>query len=217
MKNYEAREAQITGKTADGEWLVRAEDAAGFKPGVRLWIQPFPTPSAALKQKKMLWALIYEISRWQKESPETVSRQRKLGFLIGEMQTHAIRLFSISDAPQELTADFQRYLVRFVIEHGIITKKPLIAYTDDMDDYMACCMERKKCAVCGREATLIPLEEGGLRLDADVITLCGEHAGEMTEKGAAGFMKKYHFKKGLPLDRDMARKYAVKMGGEDAR
>lgn len=82
MKIYEARAAQVTGKTADGEWRIRAENDAGLKPGIRIWIQPVPSPSASLKQKRMCWALLYEISRWQKESPAAVSEQRKLSFCI---------------------------------------------------------------------------------------------------------------------------------------
>lgn len=128
------------------------------------------------------------------------------------MQMHASRLFSLSDAPQALAADFLRYLVHFVINHTIPTKKPLIAYTDDIADYVAYCMERRKCVVCGREAFLYMLDGEEPGINRQALGLCGAHGAELREKGAADFLKKYHFPNGMPLDKDMARQYGYKTG-----
>lgn len=216
MKNYEAREAQITGKTQEGEWRVRTQNAAGLAPGMRLWIQPIVPPSAALRQKRMIWALIAEIVRYQGEKMKTGSRSLKLDFVIHGLRMQAIRLFSLGDAPQELIADYQRYLVHFVIDHEIPTKKPLIAYTDDIADYIAYCMEEKKCAVCGRPASLFALDGEKPRLQQQALGLCAIHGAELRQKGAAGFLKKYRLQKGVPLDAHMARRYGHDIREGDA-
>jgi hypothetical protein len=141
-------------------------------------------PVITPKQRRMIWALITEIARWQGLDVQFTAGHRKLMFAIEELKGMAQGLFSLKDASKALAADYLRHLVRFAIDWSIPTKKPLIAYTEDVPDYLAHCSQRGVCAVCGRPAAA--------KREAPV-SVCAEHAGEQLAMGAEAFLRKYHF------------------------
>ena len=140
-------------------------------------------------QRKMCWAMITAIADWQGEdrgemAKIMINEARKVDFLINELCENGARMFSLSDAPMSLVAAYQKYLIHFILENNIPTKKPLYEYAEDIEDYLYYCTLNKVCAVCGRgRRELHHLDTVGMGNDRDDIChegmeampLCREH------------------------------------------
>lgn len=175
------------------------------------------------KQRKMCWAMIGEISDWIGQSNSETHRDlinegRKIDFLVNEIGQNAERIFSLSNAPMSLVAAYQKYLVHFIIENGIPTKRPLLEYADDINDYVYYSMIKKKCVVCGRAAELHHIDVVGagrnrtqiIHEGMEAISLCRTHHGEAEQIGWTEFAKKYHFDGGVLLDKTLCRIWKIK-------
>ncbi len=175
------------------------------------------------KQRGMCWALINEIAEWQGQpvsatARDLVNEARKLDFLINELNSNADRLFSLSNAPMSVVASYQKYLIHFIIQNDIPTRMPLYKYVDDIEDYLYYCLINKKCAICGRMAELHHVEHVGMGFNRDEIIhegmealpLCREHHIEDHTLGEKTFLEKYHFDKGIILDKTLCRIYKLK-------
>lgn len=174
------------------------------------------------KQRKMCWSLIGEIADWQGQSrgetaKDMVNMARKVDFLINELGKNAERLFSLSNAPMSLVCAYQRYLVRFAVENGIQTRKPMLEYADDVGDYVYSCLIYKRCAVCGRLAELHHIERVGMgrnrneicHIGMEALPLCREHHAEAHTMPDADFFAKYHLDGGIEIDKAIARIYKL--------
>lgn len=179
------------------------------------------------KQRRMCWAMIGEIADWQGDmrtatgralAREFVNDARKLDFLISELGENADRLFSLSNAPMSLVAAYQRYLVRFIVSNDIPTKKPMLAYVDDVTDYVYACLIQKRCCIGGKAADLHHVERVGMgrnRTDIchegmEVLPLCREHHTEAHTMPDDAFLDKYHLNQGIQLDKTLCRLYGLK-------
>lgn len=139
----------------------------------------------------------------------------KLDFWAERVETLADKIFSLSDAPMSLVAEFQRFLVAFILTHDVPTKFPLREYVDDIEAYTYFCLVRRKCAVCGRRAEGHHIDAVGMGNDRtevqhegrEVMSLCREHHTEIHTVGYAAFMKKYHLDGGVPADRTIMKIY----------
>lgn len=181
------------------------------------------------RQRRMCYAMIREISDWMGQGNgetfrELVKESRKLDFMVNEIHENADRLFSLSDAPVSLVAAFQKYLVHFIIENGIPVRKPLYAYVDDMQDYLYYCLIHKTCAVCGRPADLHHIDRVGMGRNREemvhegmeCMSLCRTHHEEVHSLGEKEFFARYHFDRGIELDKTLCKIYKLKTGGERA-
>lgn len=170
------------------------------------------------KQRKMCYALIKAISDWSGGSSEEVKEAFKLDFWAERVDTLADKIFSLSNAPMSLVAEFQRFLVAFILAHGVPTKRPLREYVDDIEAYTYLCLARRKCAVCGRRADLHHVDAVGMGNDRnevqhegrEVMSLCREHHTEIHAIGYAEFMAKYHLDGGVPCDRTIMKIYGLR-------
>lgn len=169
------------------------------------------------KQRKNCYAMIREISEWNGETPEENKRFLKLDFWCGELLETADRMFSLSNAPMSIVAAFQSWLARFIVRNDVPTRKPMLEYIDDVEDYIYACLANKKCVICGKRADLHHVESVGMGRDRDeiihegmpVLPLCREHHTEVHTIGRDTFMDKYHLKP-VPADKTICKIYGLK-------
>lgn len=169
-------------------------------------------------QRRNCYAMIREIATWCGDTPEAIKEALKLDFWCGELLQMSDRLFSLSNAPMSVVAAFQKWLARFIVRNDVPTRKPMLEYIDDVDDYVYACLVEKKCPICGKKADLHHVENVGMGRDRteiihegmEVMPLCREHHTEMHTIGKGDFFKKYHLNRGVECDRTICRLYGLK-------
>lgn len=170
------------------------------------------------KQRRMCYALINAIAEWSGETTEGTKTALKLEFWQSHIDTLADKIFSLSNAPMSLVAEFQRYLVRFIVDNDVPLKFPLLNYVDDIKDYTYSCLIHKKCVICGKHADLHHIDAIGMGNDRndvqhigrEVMSLCREHHTEIHLLGKSEFMEKYHLDGGIIADKTICRIYGFK-------
>ena len=98
------------------------------------------------------------------------------------------------------------------------SKKPLREYVDDIDHYVYMCLINKKCAVCGKKAELNHIDTVGMGNDRteaqhegrEAISLCREHHKEYHDIGKLSFFEKYHFERGVEIDKTILKIYKLR-------
>lgn len=176
------------------------------------------------KQRKMCYALINEIADWSGESRTGAKQSLKIDFLSQNIERIGEQIFSLSNAPMSLVAEFQKYLVEFCIDFDVPTKLPLYEYCDDIDAYVFKCVMSKKCVICGKRADLHHCEGSRVGLGSrdkmiheglEVITLCRLHHDECHSTSEREFFEKYHLNGGVIADKSICRLYKLKAKKED--
>lgn len=167
------------------------------------------------RQRKCCYAMIRDIAEWSGYGSTEIKEIMKFDFaasMVDDMET-----FSLSDAPMSTVAAFQKFLARFIIEHDVPTRRSMLDYVDDVQDYVYACLAAKKCVVCGRKADLHHCEAVGMGRNRDeiihegmvVLPLCREHHTEAHQIGQKTFEDKYHIK-GVEADKTVCRIYGLK-------
>lgn len=172
------------------------------------------------KQRRMCYALMNAISSWSGEMLEGTKTVLKLKFRAENIESLGDKIFSLSNAPMSLVADFQRYLIEFIISNGVPLKFPLIDFVDDIRDYTYQCLIHKRCAVCGKRADLHHIDAIGMGNDRNAVghigreamSLCRVHHEEIHSIGKAAFMEKYHLDGGIEIDLTICKIYGLKGG-----
>ena len=170
------------------------------------------------KQRRTCYMILRDIGAFTGMETGTAKEYLKLKFLADEFGETADKIFSLSNAPMSLVAAFQRFLIRFILEWDIPVSFPLYEFADDLTDYIYACLVNRKCAVCGRRADLHHVEHVGIGRDRDeiihegmeVMPLCREHHNEAHTIGQQSFNDKYHFEKGIALDRTLCKIYGLR-------
>lgn len=213
---------RVVEERPDGMALILAPiaDRARFaRQGVReCWVQPIDSRPLSDRQRRMCYALLGAIADYMGESRESAKELFKLNFMADNLDELGERIFSLSDAPMSLVAGFQRYLVRFVVEHGIPTRRPLLDFVDDVSDYVYACLIHKKCVVCGRRAELHHIDRVGIGRDRtdichegmEALPLCREHHAQAHTMPDSEFFALYHLNGGIELDKTLCRLYGLK-------
>lgn len=169
-------------------------------------------------QRRMCYALINAIADWSGSTTQDIKEAFKLEFWADRVDTLADKVFSLSNAPMSLVAEFQRFLINFILENDVPTKHPLLDYVDDIDSYVYMCLIHKKCAICGRKAELHHINAVGMGNDRteinhigkEAISLCREHHTEFHNIGKNSFFRKYHLNNGVKIDETICRIYKLK-------
>lgn len=170
------------------------------------------------KQRKMCYALINAIADWSGSSTEEIKEAFKLEFWAEKVDTLADKIFSLANAPMSLVAEFQKFLVNFIISNDVPVKRPLLEYVDDIAHYTYMCLINKKCVVCGKRADLHHIDTIGMgnnrkeveHLGREVMSLCREHHTEMHTIGAKDFLNLYHLNGGVVADKTILKIYGLK-------
>lgn len=170
------------------------------------------------KQRKACYSMMNEIADWMGEERSETKELMKLEFATTELLETGNALFSLATASMSLIAQFQRFLVRFIVSHDVPTKKSMLDYVEDTSDYVYSCLVNKKCVCCGKRSDLHHLTAVGMGRDRTeivhegmkVLPLCREHHTEFHTIGKEKFMYRYHLDDGIELDRTLCRIYGLK-------
>lgn len=170
------------------------------------------------KQRRMCYSLMNAIAEWSGSSQESIKQSFKMEFWAGRIDTLADKIFSLANAPMSLVAEFQKFLIDFIIENDVPLKFPLRDYVDDIEHYTYMCLVHKKCAVCGKRADLHHIDAIGMgndrnevqHLGREVLSLCREHHTEIHAIGKADFLAKYHLNGGIIADRTILKIYGLR-------
>jgi len=176
------------------------------------------------KQRRSCYAMIRDIADWMGDTTDSAKDILKLDFWRGELLEMAGTLFSLSDAPMSVVAAFQNWLARFIVRNDVPTRKPMLDYVDDIDDYVYACLVAKKCPICGMKADLHHVQAIGAGRNRDtiihegleVLPLCREHHMEIHTIGKEDFFKKYHLNGGIIADKTICRIYGLKKANKTA-
>lgn len=205
-----------------GEMLIRAKydnfarwDRREYK---EVDIQLIDSRPLSDKQRRNCYAMIREIAEWSGYEADEVKQHLKRKFWCGELLEMADTLFSLSNAPMSIVAAFQSWLARFIVRNDVPTKRPMLEYVDDIDEYVYACLIAKKCPICGKKADLHHYENIGMGRDRntiihegmEVLPLCREHHTEVHTIGRDTFMKKYHLYGGIIADKTICKIYGLK-------
>lgn len=168
------------------------------------------------KQRRSCYAMLREIADWSGYEPDEIKDMMKYNFIGSLVET--MSTFSLSNAPMSLVAAFQTFLARFIVAHDVPTRRPMLEYVDDIDDYVYACLIAKKCPICGKKADLHHWDALGMGRNRDeiihegleVMPLCREHHMEVHTTGKADFVKKYHLNDhGIPADKTICKIYGL--------
>lgn len=158
------------------------------------------------------------IADWSGETQEGTKTALKLEFWQSHVETLGDKIFSLSNAPMSLVAEFQRYLIDFILSNDVPLSFPLLDYVDDIANYTYMCLIHKKCCICGRRADLHHIDAIGMGNDRteahnvgrEVMSLCREHHTEIHMIGKAAFMERYHLEGGVTADNTICKIYGLK-------
>ena len=212
---------KVVGLSEDGTATIKAQvPLAQFlhREVKEVYVDMIDSRPLSDKQRRMCYALVKAIADWAGNGSEEVKEAFKLDFWAERVDTLSDKIFSLSNAPMSLVAEFQRFLVAFILTHDVPTKRPLREYVDDIEAYTYLCLVRRRCAVCGRRAELHHIDAIGMGNDRaevqhegrEVMSLCREHHTELHAVGKAEFMTKYHLDGGVPCDRTIMKIYGLR-------
>nr|DAW41902.1 MAG TPA: Putative HNHc nuclease [Caudoviricetes sp.] len=170
------------------------------------------------KQRRMCYSLINAIADWSGSSTQDIKESFKMEFWADKIDTLAEKVFSLSNAPMSLIAEFQKFLINFIIENDVPLKYSLLNYVDDIDNYVYMCLIHKKCCICGKKADLHHVDSVGMGNDRTevqhegrkALSLCREHHTEIHAIGINEFLEKYHINGGIPIDKTIMKIYKLK-------
>lgn len=212
---------KVVGLSEDGTATIKAQvPLAQFlhREVKEVYVDMIDSRHLSDKQRRMCYALVKAIADWSGSGSEEIKEAFKLDFWAERVDTLSDKIFSLSNAPMSLVAEFQRFLVAFILTHDVPTKRPLREYVDDIEAYTYLCLVRRKCTVCGRRAELHHIDAVGMGNDRtevrhegrEVISLCREHHTELHTVGKAEFMTKYHLDGGVPCDKTIMKIYGLR-------
>lgn len=210
---YDERRQELLIRAPYDDWLTMTR--RDYK---EVLVQPIDSRPLSDKQRRMVYALLREISDYTGQGADATKEWMKIKFLSDDMEQTADKIFSLSSAPMSLVCAFQRYLIRFILEWDIPCSFPLLEYVDDVQDYIYSCLVTKKCCICGAPTDLHHVQRVGMgrdRMDIihegmEVLPLCREHHAEAHTMPDAAFFEKYHIPGGIVMDKTLCRLYGLK-------
>lgn len=173
-------------------------------------------------QNAKAWALIGEIAMWAGyKSSETseVNANLKMDFLqkrFDALSAAAIKAFSMSDVDVTTASLYISFLIDFILENNIPTKRPITEMCEDIQQAVYSAAMHKRCIVCGKRAGLHHVDRVGMGADRREIChigmralpLCREHHNEAHQHGDAALVEKYHLDPVI-IDEKIAKKYRL--------
>lgn len=210
---YDERRQELLIRAPYDDWLTMTR--RDYK---EVLVQPIDSRPLSDKQRRMVYALLREISDYTGQGADATKEWMKIKFLSDDMEQTADKIFSLSSAPMSLVCAFQRYLIRFILEWDIPCSFPLLEYVDDVQDYIYSCLVTKKCCICGAPTDLHHVQRVGMGRDRtdiihegmEVLPLCREHHAEAHTMPDAAFFEKYHIPGGIVMDKTLCRLYGLK-------
>ena len=182
------------------------------------YIEPIDSRDISEQQRKTVYMFIKAIADYMGENAAAAKNMLKLDFANAVLDTLNDRMFSLSNTPMSVAAQFENYLVNFIIENDVPTDFRIYEFANDINYYIHMCLKNKKCAVCGKRAELHHITAVGMGNDREeichigmeAISLCREHHTEAHTIGNNEFMNRYHFDRGIKIDETIAKIYKLR-------
>lgn len=202
------------------ELLIRApyDDFATMDRREYQEVDVIPIDSRPLsdRQRRCCYAMLNAIAEWSGYALDEVKDHFKLDF-IAHLEED-MELFSLANARMSVVAGFQRHIARFIVDNDVPTRRPMLDYVDDIEDYVYRCIINKRCPVCGKRAELHHVDAVGMGRDREeiihegleVMSLCREHHTEVHIMGLQAFLKRYHLTGGVIADRTICKIYGLR-------
>lgn len=195
------------------------EDAIVFLPDGR---------KHSIDQHGKVWALIGEIALWagyRASESSQVNAMLKRDFLLqryDRLSAAAIKEFSMSDVDVSTASLYIDWLVDFVLENNIPTKRPVTELCEDVQAAVYSAMMHKRCIICGQKADLHHVDRVGMGNDRreichigmKALPLCRGHHQEAHQHGDQVLCDKYHLEP-VAIDEKIAQKYRLRGAGYD--
>ena len=165
------------------------------------------------EQRRKIYALFMDISRWSGYCPDETKPIMKVLFSI---KTGEEMDFSLKDVDMSTAKEFINFLIEFCFSHNIGTKDTLLNQTDDIGKYLYQCLEYRKCAICNMPADIHHVDRVGRGFSRDnivhvgmkAIALCRQHHTQAHQDEARLF-NAYHVY-GIKLDSYLCKKLGLK-------
>lgn len=148
------------------------------------------------EQRKKIYAIFEDIAEHTGNNKDAVKEAMKPAF--AEQSRHGT--FSLATCRRETAAAFIEWLIEWCFENGIpLTDHPR-EYFDDDDIYLALCIRKKVCCICGKPADIHHWNAIGMGRDRRnyddsdhrKTALCRKHHSEVEQIGRETFAQKYH-------------------------
>lgn len=153
--------------------------------------------SITKQQRKLVYALIRDISMYTGYTVEELKELMKINFMVDKNRDY----FSLSDVTRVVATEFIEYLLEFMFAFNIPINKKVIVLAKEVNNYLFLCLKHRKCAVCGSHADIHHHENlVGMGMDrakhnhedSRYIALCRIHHTECHAIGHKTFEQKYH-------------------------
>ena len=115
---------KVVGLSEDGTATIKAQvPLAQFlhREVKEVYVDMIDSRPLSDKQRRMCYALVKAIADWSGSGSEEVKEAFKLDFWAERVDTLSDKIFSLSNAPMSLVAEFQRFLVAFILTHDVPT------------------------------------------------------------------------------------------------
>ena len=196
------------------ELLIRApyDDFATMDRREYQEVDVIPIDSRPLsdRQRRCCYAMLNAIAEWSGYALDEVKDHFKLDF-IAHLEED-MELFSLANA-------------RFIVDNDVPTRRPMLEFVDDIEDYVYRCVINKRCPVCGKRADLHHVNAVGMGRNREeiihegleVMSLCREHHTEIHTIGKVAFMARYHLTGGVIADKTICKIYGLRTERRKAR
>ncbi|MCT3054464.1 hypothetical protein EFN57_10375 [Leuconostoc citreum] len=170
------------------------------------------------QQRKFIYALFRDISKWNGDDPEYIKKWFKFSYEYWK----DLDEFSLRDVEKSVAAGLITFMLDFVAEHNVpLSFKPLDALEpEDVAHFEYACLMNKCCLICGKKPSdLHHLDTIGQGVDRRktnhlkhrAVQLCRIHHNEAHTLGIETFLSKYHIN-GIKIDERIAKVHRLNIG-----
>lgn len=165
----------------------------------------------------LIGLLTNKTSKEQKVIAEDMKKCLKLKFISSQVISLHNDIFSFSEVDVTTAKEFITFVIDFIVEWGIPTKRALAEQCEDIGRYIMSCLKYKQCAICGKPAELHHVTRVGMGNNREEIVhegmqalpLCRGHHTEAHTVSSIDFMTKYHLESGI-LDKNLCKIWGLK-------
>lgn len=220
--------AKILGIGEDGKVLIKIKDQKSLYNIKEIIIEPVDERKISIEQRNMIWSLIGDISEWR-DGDRSSSVKTEVNNDLKQMFCEEYEIqeqFSLSDVSVKTALEYQKFLVEFILENDIPTRKPLQEMSGDSKSYIYSCLYNKRCCVCGLQSDLHHTDFNHSKVGMGrnrqeiiheglyVLPLCRKHHTEIHTMPENEFMEKYHIDGPIQMDKILCNRYGVKAFAE---
>jgi len=147
-------------------------------------------------QRKMIYAMLKDISEFTGHDPEFLKSYYKCDFVIKK----DCDWFSLSTVDMTTARDFIEHILESAFELGVPFTHQTADFVKSTGNYLWLCLKFRRCCICGQQAEIHHVDAVGQGRDRNnidhskhrLMALCREHHSESHDIGQETFAEKYH-------------------------